>query len=761
MSERLASISMQAFRGISHSFTLELDGGKSCVVLGDNGTGKSSVADAVEWYFSGNIGLLSREGRHGAIRHTGAPPDLKTRVAICTDGSLGGAISTASSPSPNVREVGQSEMFLLRGRALADFVDKTKGEKWQAFGELLGLETIDRLRLDLQWVRNKLEERWLESASECSAKESALREYAPDTSDRAVLSELRKKCIEAKISVPATLDQALDPTWIKTIARDESIDRRASELQNAMADLRALGQQTISLDPIDSWNSTVCTNKQEVRPWQLFKAAQELLNAGDSERDHCPLCGQTVDHALLAEKIIDTIRAFEAAELEIADIRQALRLVVTGLQDGERMRTGIAQRARGLGINFADPIEFPGSEFDERIDSFKSIEFQDIEGFLRLEVAWDNDALEALAKAMPEPVTARDQLLVNIVVLHIRAREFRSTKIRSGKCKRDFASAEQIFAKYQAKQLEYFDAILRRISNHAADIYSYLHAECGLGEVAVEIVGDKGVELSVEFFGNKESPPHRVLSESHLSSLGLALFLAMADTFNDQIGFIVLDDVVSSFDRDHRGRLAKLLVEKSRRSQMIVLTHDEQFFTQVARGGPDWIRGEFLSWTYEFGPRLKRIAGDRLLDDSLTVLSRNDRIGAAQKGRRYLEEFLQEACEALEALLPFKRGSLNNRRPVEEVLRGLRRTLKRKARTMYSDVSPLLQSLEVDLQATLNFEVHASQSAASDQEVRDALAHIVSLRSLFTCEVCKTRVWHKGTPESSRCHCGSAQFPPV
>ena len=69
---------MQAFRGVRQSFSLDLRNGRSCVVLGDNATGKSTIADAVEWYFRGQIELLAKEGRGDAIRHSGADRYLET-----------------------------------------------------------------------------------------------------------------------------------------------------------------------------------------------------------------------------------------------------------------------------------------------------------------------------------------------------------------------------------------------------------------------------------------------------------------------------------------------------------------------------------------------------------------------------------------------------------------------------------------------------------------------------------------------------------
>ena len=251
-----------------------------------------------------------------------------------------------------------------------------------------------------------------------------------------------------------------------------------------------------------------------------------------------------------------------------------------------------------------------------------------------------------------------------------------------------------------------------------------------------------------------------MLSESHLNSLGLALFLAMAETFNKQIGFLMLDDVITSLDREHRGRLAKLLVDKSQGIQFIVLTHDEHFFNQISVRAPNWIKTEFTSWSYGDGPRLIRHSSDRLLDQANVALGKGDRIGAAQKGRRVLEEILQEACEALEALLPFRRGVKNNQREAQEVMNGLRRTLRSRSRSMHRNLKPLFQSLETDLQALLNVESHANQDATSTQEIQDALTDISELRDRVTCCKCRTRIWHFGPPDSSRCKCGFSRFPP-
>ena len=167
----------------------------------------------------------------------------------------------------------------------------------------------------------------------------------------------------------------------------------------------------------------------------------------------------------------------------------------------------------------------------------------------------------------------------------------------------------------------------------------------------------------------------------------------MAETFNDDLSFLVLDDVVNSFDRDHRGRLAELLVSQFSDKQLIILTHDEQFYDRICRLAPSWIGEQFTSWSYSDGPRTRRHTAERFLAEAGEELSVGNRVGAAQKGRRALEEFLQEACEELEALLPFRRGQRNDRRMADEVMKGLRRALRDRAKPLYQRVSPLLQLL--------------------------------------------------------------------
>ena len=83
---------------------------------------------------------------------------------------------------------------------------------------------------------------------------------------------------------------------------------------------------------------------------------------------------------------------------------------------------------------------------------------------------------------------------------------------------------------------------------------------------------------------------------------------------------------------------------------------------------------------------------------------------------------------------------------------------RRKAR---ATVGPLLKHVEADVQATLNVEAHASRGRSGAAEVEASLRRVAQLDRFWSCPDCGTRIWHKGTPDASRCRCGKRVFPPT
>jgi recombinational DNA repair ATPase RecF len=761
VTERLQRLVMHAFRGVPGEMTVDFGKGESIVVYGDNGTGKSTIADALEWYFTGEIELLSHEGRQHAVRYVGGESNGVTSVEVETNGALGGKVIFPDERNAETFRAIRRETFLLRGRTLADFINKTKTEKWKALVEILGLDAIESLREDLQRARNELRKASKVAEEEVRTYRRALASGSEEVTHDTVLANLQQICGMLGVDHPQSLDQVVDPSWLTAAVGASAPVSEASDRESLLAEIKTLSPPAFEQSAIVAWNDLISSDRAQFLPRaSLVREAKRLFDAGSIDQGRCPLCGQTMDHKSLARRIESALVEVMEASRDLERFRDPVAQQTDNLEAASAKRLSIHNRARAVDLQLPPLPDIPIGGMSSCVRALEPIEIEPITRSLSELRKWDRAAGVAARKASPPVPSTRDTHLVMLTALCQQVNAWRLAEKQALRAQRSLDLAERVFDAYQQKQKEDLAALLTRISRRVAEIYSALHPGEDLDAVSVEPWTAKGIELAIEFYGSRQRPPHGVLSESHLNSLAIALFLAMAESFNEQIGFLLLDDVINSFDVEHRGRLAQLLADGFSEWQLIVLTHDQQFFEHLSRRAPSWRRLEFTSWSYASGPRTTQYETAGMLHHARERLESGDVHGAATKARRALEELLQEVCEALWAPLPFRRGQANDKREIGELFKGVRRTLKERAKPLLESIEPLFKNLEADVGATLNVAVHGSRGRAAASEVEAALERIAALDRTWSCPECGTRVWHRGTPEAGRCKCGQTSFPP-
>jgi energy-coupling factor transporter ATP-binding protein EcfA2 len=762
VTEKVQRLVMHAFRGVPGEMTVDFGNGDSIAIYGDNGTGKSTIADALEWFFTGEIELLSHEGRQHAVRHVGSDEGGVTSVEVVTNGTLGGKVVFPDERQPEAFQAIRQETFLLRGRTLADFINKTKTEKWKALVQILGLDAIESLREDLQKARNELRKESKAAEEQVRSLRASLASGEEDVTHETVLSSLQEICGMLGVDPPGSLDQAADPAWLTAALGARAAGSEPSERESLLGEFRTLSTPVLDRGALDGWNALVSSKRARLLPRaSLVREAKRLVDS-QSLDGRCPLCGQQVDAKKLARTIESALLDVMEASRELERFRDPVIRWADDLRAAHEKRSALQTRARAAALDLPRLPAPPPADVQRSVEALAPVEIEATTAYLSELRKWDQAVGKVAQKAAaPEPTT-RDSQLVMLAALCQQVKTWRQAEKRAARAVRAFSLADRVFEAYQARQKEDLAELLKRISRRVAHVYAVLHPGEELAEaVSVEPWTAKGVELAVEFYGTRQRPPHGVLSESHLNSLAIALFLSMAAEFNAQLGFLLLDDVINSFDVEHRGRLAELLADEFADWQLIVLTHDQQFFEHLSRRAPAWRKLELTSWSYDSGPRTTQYYSSGILAAARERLGSGDVHGAATKARRALEELLQEVCEALWAPLPFRRGQANDRREIGELFKGVRRTLKERSKPLLESLEPLLKNLEADVGATLNVEVHGSRGRAGAGEVDAALKRIEALDGAWSCPKCRTRVWHRGNPDAARCKCGQSSFPPV
>ncbi|MCH8048495.1 AAA family ATPase, partial [Patescibacteria group bacterium] len=158
---KIKSITISGIRGIKNILPLNLNK-RSILIFGENGSGKSSLTDAIEWYYSDGVEhLISKEtgatkGR-GSLRNLFIPDNEDAFINIQysndklnatkdIDSSLKASTSNSTDDFKDYLLATQSENLILRYRDLVEFIIATPGEKLEKLQNIIGFSAVTDVR---------------------------------------------------------------------------------------------------------------------------------------------------------------------------------------------------------------------------------------------------------------------------------------------------------------------------------------------------------------------------------------------------------------------------------------------------------------------------------------------------------------------------------------------------------------------------------------------------------------------------------------
>jgi hypothetical protein len=155
-------------------------------------------------------------------------------------------------------------------------------------------------------------------------------------------------------------------------------------------------------------------------------------------------------------------------------------------------------------------------------------------------------------------------------------------------------------------------------------------------------VNQRRLSLVIDFGPRMGVPPSGYLSDSQIHTLALSLRLAAIKRLNKAVAVIVLDDVVTSYDVDHRRYIAATIAGQLRDFQVIVVTHDERFFASLKDVLPQasWDFRRITALEPDYGPRF---ADHKTKDREVEETWRQGNL-AANLIRQAEEEWLRRIC---------------------------------------------------------------------------------------------------------------------
>lgn len=737
MAKRIERLTLRGFRGASRPVEFTFDPqAPITLIFGENGTGKSTVCDAIDFICNARFGSLQEKSASmrvsDAVVALGATSgDLEVQLTAAGNAWTGKLRGTkADIKGPDDRPTAH----ILRRVDITRVVEAAPKEKYEALKLFITAPRIEKaekaLRDAINAVKKQIDEAGRAKAQADAALEtlwqsagapagSTASGWAEDVAAQDV-STIAQRITEAQRRMDALANAA-------RLARSALDARTAREA--AAAQLHELDTQMAQAQ-----NSAAQRNAGLAR---LLREAKSFLAGGsDTDSDACPMCGQPASAAHLRAHVDAQLAELTALlDLQTRHDQASAKLgSARAVQDAAEKAVLAATGAAALDDALAQAA---------RAEADRAALQREIDGEQR--VVAQHSAVRA----------------------HLDVIRTRAAPLATG-----FATQlklEQMLEVVESRRKAYVDSLLQDISATVDDLYSRIHPSEDLGEVKFYLKPNTigSLEFDARFQSQRAVSPASYYSEAHLDTLGLCVYLALAKQMR-QDAVVVLDDVLTSIDDAHLGRVIQLLHDEAANfNQVIITTHfrawrDKYRFFHAPSQQVQLI--QLNRWSLERGITHSRDqAGVDELRDWLTR-EPFDRQIVASKAGILLEGMLDHLAQIYRCRLPRK---ADNDYSLVELARSFESKLKRVLLVQRNGASIALEPYlaRIDGTAWIRNQVgaHHNMAAASvpDDEVRAFAQLTLDFAAALVCPHCGQMPARTRSGSFYECQCGRTQLHPL
>jgi len=714
---KIKSISIKGIRGVRDSITLPLNE-KSVLLYGDNGTGKSSISDAIEWFYTDTVEHLTRKvstelDLKDALRNSYATePDISA-IAISYNKNVldstktlfnkkGKLISELSNSTPDFQQYysdSEKENLLLRYKFLRDFIDQTKGEKLKFLSDIIGFSEVTKtkevLKKGFNAIKSEIKTQNFEAQIN-NEKQTLIAKIGAAVSQENNLLEKINEIIEP-LKTGITVSSIEDIDKVLNHIKKPANTKQLTELQfleNTNKALSILKSEILFIDgEYQKYYTEFNKIAEDVQSiMQTFLA--ELLKSGEAvitkkyhKGDNCPLCLQQKNLEELKTDIQRRLKeieesskkkgVFDAAKKSISDIvaerLKRLELTAGNAFLNEQENQSIKQAISSLSNKLTEYQNSANEKVTSgnKLPASKTLILTEDDFKIQEQISARFEAIQTTIKNDKSTELYANISAAKDAFLKIKRFEKNKSKLEYQK-----NSLELIYNEFVKRQKEGLESFINTFSSYINDFYEFMNPDEQFHEIKIVTIGEEdelnGITIEYKYNEMWVSPPQKYFSESHLNCFGISFFLASVIAFNKENKFIVLDDVISSFDSAHRKRFADLLFEKFADYQFILLTHELEWFSYVQQLAKrkGWTIGE-IKWTEAKGAHLEDKPNDlkELIERELANSS-VETLG--NPIRKYLEAKLKEICLNLDVKVSFRLNDVNEKRMPDELLNELK-----------------------------------------------------------------------------------------
>lgn len=749
----LSSLTVENFRGFTNKLQFSLNLSYT-FIYGPNGTGKSSLCEALEYSLLGTIyeaenkrininqyiqNVYTKKGQLPILtgidksgQEVNVLPSLSDYEFCFIERNRIEGFARVSANTPQNQQQRLATLFGLEdfNNFVRNFNDKIEsyidcvGKKGQ---ELVNLEKkVEGYKRELDVIPNKKEtqdNRITELLKGYPGIKNLreLKEKINGNQEKKGLLEINNKEI-AELSI----------LKVKQVPNVASINTLLDVLKEHISEYVSLSQDIKSY-------------KDDLSLRDLYKL---ILKTQNQFENNCPAC---FSELYINGQIQVPVDPYQNAQQKIGEFERIIALENRVEDLGEQIGLELQSLKKDLIeiANIAQTVEFSNEELIRKLaERISDIQINDtllketvfeIEGYLgqfrevkkvvvehnekvtnsykRINKLKDqNDVLNKTLDTISD-INAKMNSLVDIEEVAVKAiKEFNdenSALIKEAKEEKLIVERNikfnEAYISFKSKLEEYNrelpSKLVKNLNDNTLSIYNAINRYDHPSDLLEELRLPEGAgeRIEIRFKEGSEIDALHVLSEGHLRCLGLSILLAKI--VNEELPFIIFDDVVNAIDDEHRKGIIETILgdKKISNKQLIVTTHGEEFVKELENNIPK----------KEYTDKVNRIDFLKFDDTNKIAVRMNSSRNYLMVAQSRLREYQYRDClancrRALESLLNRLWKQLSKKYNIQVsvqlrnpdskpelmgVAQSLKKTIKKQTNGEYSNILPLLEEL--------------------------------------------------------------------
>jgi recombinational DNA repair ATPase RecF len=776
MKNQIEKLRIKAFRGATGVTELEFDSSlRVCLIFGENGAGKSSIVDAIDFVCNGTLGSLDyRKLSKGKRKEQFIPSVGKTAGEVNVELTSNGTTWTAKHSKSGVNRCNTPNRpiaLVLRRSTLLEFVENDPAKRYEALTSYIAVSEVEKGEGTLREAIIAIERDTDQAARSLVQAETAL-EALWQSEGLPGASYLDWAKAESAKEVD-TLSNAISNLG-STIESYKLATSRLNELKNAIDKEKVASDFVASLKKkLESTTIGYAVGASQLLS-TLERAKEFLQTAQDSNK--CPVCLKPADRIILGNQIQERIddmnelkninnfhqkatQEYNIAKVSLTTSQQqfiaATRIVLSKLYSDE------FQAILPWAIDW-NPFSLLLPETPQIIDHTA----------IQQAMAFTTKCDEILPKAIERHEAAHKSLYQRKNIrLHLETINNKSSEATQLATLRD--RAKEALRTLEDERKRFVESILNSVTEDVSRLYSLIHPGEAIG--GLKLVLDPKQRASLNFEGKFESetsaPPQAYYSESHLDTLGICIFLSLAKKFGLGNVFVVLDDVLTSVDQPHLSRFIDALHHEAEHYRHLLLTTHYRPWRDTyiyGRGSKIQIL-DLLPWSLSRGIRhtKTKIIVVELADQIQREVF--DRQVVASKAGILLEQLLDHITLLYRCSLPRKS---DQRYTLGDFSSGIDRKLMKALKVVRKPPGDDLPVEEIVLAPQLTELLSKTwirnltgchfnlEDTISSHDITDFAKRVVEFAMLLVCPSCGELPRNPKSGVDYKCRCGSVRMSP-